>query len=264
MDHSPKSGCAPSWRLRGGQERGAARRDAQLREFHARGWRPVDLQRVTGYSRETIRQALHPEVRRAANTSRRKAASHRPLPAGRRRARQLRRPQAVRRGGAPRRPARPDGRDGEPAARTSTGPATRATTSTGRPGSPRCTGPSSTKRAPPTIFEPGSTGGCWCELWPTLWLPPQVRRLWESRFPELASLPRRGRLAWTPSTSCWPGSASPPRSGTGSPSPAATRCRPRASCSDPARTSTCSRSGSGGASSRPRSRPSSTPTSPRA
>jgi hypothetical protein len=22
-------------------------------------------------------------------------------------------------------------------------------------------------------------------LWPTLWLPPQVRRLWESRFPEL-------------------------------------------------------------------------------
>ena len=48
-------------------------RDAQLREFHARGWRPVDLQRVTGYSRETIRQALHPEVREAANTSRRKA-----------------------------------------------------------------------------------------------------------------------------------------------------------------------------------------------
>ena len=27
------------------------RRDAQLREFHARGWRPVDLQRVTGYSK---------------------------------------------------------------------------------------------------------------------------------------------------------------------------------------------------------------------
>src|SRR5688572_3385304 len=51
------------------------RRDAQLREFHARGWRPVDLQRVTGYSRETIRQALHPEVRRATNTGRRKVAS---------------------------------------------------------------------------------------------------------------------------------------------------------------------------------------------
>src|SRR5882757_7041314 len=51
------------------------RRDAQLREFHARGWRPVDLQRVTGYSRETIRQALHPEVRLATNTSRRKSIS---------------------------------------------------------------------------------------------------------------------------------------------------------------------------------------------
>ena len=25
-------------------------------------------------------------------------------------------------------------------------------------------------------------------MWPNLWLPPQVRRLWESRFPELASL----------------------------------------------------------------------------
>src|SRR5262245_39028461 len=51
------------------------RRDAQLREFHARGWRPVDLQRVTGYSRETIRQALRPEVRTLANTNRRKVAA---------------------------------------------------------------------------------------------------------------------------------------------------------------------------------------------
>jgi len=25
------------------------------------------------------------------------------------------------------------------------------------------------------------------ELWPTLWLPPQVRRLWEGRFPQLAA-----------------------------------------------------------------------------
>ena len=29
-------------------------RDAALRAFHADGWRPVDLQRVTGYSRETV------------------------------------------------------------------------------------------------------------------------------------------------------------------------------------------------------------------
>src|SRR5262245_15427425 len=55
------------------------RRDAQLREFHAQGWRPVDLQRITGYSRETIRQALHPEAREAVNTSRRKAV---PAPDG--------------------------------------------------------------------------------------------------------------------------------------------------------------------------------------
>ncbi|MFC4066319.1 hypothetical protein [Actinoplanes subglobosus] len=27
-------------------------------------------------------------------------------------------------------------------------------------------------------------------LWPTLWLPPQLRRLWEERFPELAETRR--------------------------------------------------------------------------
>src|SRR3954466_2176139 len=51
-----------------------AKRDAELRAFHAAGWRAVDLQRVTGYSRETIRQALHPQTRLAANSSRRKSA----------------------------------------------------------------------------------------------------------------------------------------------------------------------------------------------
>ncbi|SNT41773.1 hypothetical protein SAMN05421812_105452 [Asanoa hainanensis] len=49
-------------------------RDRRLRAFRDAGWRPVDLQRVTGYSRETIRQALRPEVRHATNNSRRKAA----------------------------------------------------------------------------------------------------------------------------------------------------------------------------------------------
>ncbi|MFG3678959.1 hypothetical protein ACGF5H_02485 [Micromonospora chalcea] len=53
-------------------------RDEQLRAFHAAGWRPVDLQRVTGYSRETIRQALRPEVRRATNISRRRASPRPP------------------------------------------------------------------------------------------------------------------------------------------------------------------------------------------
>jgi hypothetical protein len=53
-------------------------RDEQLRAFHAAGWRPVDLQRGTGYSRETIRQALRPEVRRATNISRRRTPPHPP------------------------------------------------------------------------------------------------------------------------------------------------------------------------------------------
>src|SRR5882757_5287206 len=61
-----------------------ARRDEQLRTFHANGWRPVDLQRITGYSRETIRHALNPDVRIAANAGRRKntrVAAHLPTPA---------------------------------------------------------------------------------------------------------------------------------------------------------------------------------------
>lgn len=57
-----------------------AERDAQLRAFHAEGWRPVDLQRVTGYSRETIRQALNAQARRAANVSRRKVPAAGGLP----------------------------------------------------------------------------------------------------------------------------------------------------------------------------------------
>src|SRR5690242_7965057 len=50
------------------------RRDQRIRDFHAAGWRPVDLQRITGYSRETIRHALHPDVRQATNAGRRKPA----------------------------------------------------------------------------------------------------------------------------------------------------------------------------------------------
>jgi len=30
-------------------------------------------------------------------------------------------------------------------------------------------------------------GGLLLRLWPTLWLPPQLRRRWEERFPELAA-----------------------------------------------------------------------------
>jgi len=30
-------------------------------------------------------------------------------------------------------------------------------------------------------------GGALARLWPTLWLPPPLRRLWEGRFPELSA-----------------------------------------------------------------------------
>lgn len=52
-------------------------RDAALRAFHAAGWRPVDLQRVTGYSRETIRQALNPQARDDINRGRREIRAQR-------------------------------------------------------------------------------------------------------------------------------------------------------------------------------------------
>ena len=52
-------------------------RDASLRAFHAAGWRPVDLQRVTGYSRETIRQALNPRAREEINRGRRETRAQR-------------------------------------------------------------------------------------------------------------------------------------------------------------------------------------------
>jgi hypothetical protein len=194
------------------------RRDATLREFHARGWRPVDLQRATGYSRETIRQALHPEVRRAANTSRRKPAAL----AGR---------HATAATAASARTA---------GTVTTTTAATTVTTAT-LPGRPTDTyasygdrkpyvvaerledlhGPTAgTVQLPPhldwsgnasydldkparlasmyrtVLNEAGSTddlrawidGRVLARLWSTLWLPPKVRRLWENRFPELASL----------------------------------------------------------------------------
>jgi hypothetical protein len=161
------------------------RRDDQLREFHARGWRPVDLQRVTGYSRETIRQALHPEVRRATNTSRRKVTS------------------------APSRPA-----DGYASygARKQYVVAERLDDLRGQtegtvnlPQHLDWSGKASYDLDRPArlasmyrtvLNEASSTddlrawidGQLLVQLWPTLWLPPQLQRLWESRFPELASV----------------------------------------------------------------------------
>ena len=53
--------------------RALAARDAGLREVAGMGLRQIDIIKLTGYSRETVRQALKPEAREAA----RKAAEGR-------------------------------------------------------------------------------------------------------------------------------------------------------------------------------------------
>ncbi len=160
------------------------KRDAQLREFLAAGWRPVDLQRVTGYSRETIRQALRPETRRVVNAGRRKtnpAAAVRPpddyQPYS------ARKPYVV--------------VDSLDALR---GP----TTGTVRlPNHLDWSGNATYDLAKParlasmykTVLNEAATvedlarwldGPMLVELWPSLWLPPRLRQLWEQRFPQLA------------------------------------------------------------------------------
>jgi hypothetical protein len=163
-----------------------ARRDARLRAFHASGWRPIDLQRVTGYSRETIRHALHPEAREAANASRRKVA-----------------PSGVARPPAAQPVAYGDGKPyvvaddlGDlrgPTEGMVTLPhhldwSGRATYDLDRPA--RLASMYKT-----VLNEAGTVKDLrnWLdqrvliELWPTLWLPPRLRALWESRFPELAA-----------------------------------------------------------------------------
>jgi hypothetical protein len=161
------------------------RRDATLREFHARGWRSVDLQRATGYSRETIRQALRPEVRRAANTSRRKVTASPSRPATGYASYGDRKPYVV--------AERLEDLRG-PTAGTVTLP--RHLDWSGNAGYDldKPTRLASMYRT--VLNEASSTddlrawidGRMLARLWPTLWLPPQVQRLWESRFPELASL----------------------------------------------------------------------------
>ncbi|MER6492677.1 hypothetical protein [Streptomyces griseorubiginosus] len=51
-------------------ERLLEERDAKLRQAVNDGWKQADLVRITGYSRETIRQALHPEIRAALRARR--------------------------------------------------------------------------------------------------------------------------------------------------------------------------------------------------
>jgi hypothetical protein len=161
------------------------RRDAQLREFRARGWRPVDLQRVTGYSRETIRQALHPEVRRVANTSRRKVASTPGRPADGYASYGARKPYVV--------AERLDDLRG-PTEGTVNLPQHLDWSGNASYDLDRPARRASMYRT--VLNEASSTDDlrAWIDgrlleqLWPTLWLPPELRRLWESRFPKLASL----------------------------------------------------------------------------
>jgi hypothetical protein len=159
-------------------------RDAHLREFHARGWRPVDLQRVTGYSRETIRQALHPEVRQATNNSRRKVTSTPSTPADGYASYGARKPYVV--------AERLDDLRGPKEGTVNLPPhldwSGNATYDLDKPARL-----ASMYRT--VLNEAGSTddlrswidGRLLVQLWSTLWLPPQLRGGWESRFPELAS-----------------------------------------------------------------------------
>lgn len=51
--------------FRDAPRRAAEQRDAALRQAHADGMGVMEIARITGFSRETIRQALSPEVRAA-------------------------------------------------------------------------------------------------------------------------------------------------------------------------------------------------------
>jgi hypothetical protein len=162
------------------------RRDTQLREFHARGWRPVDLQRATGYSRETIRQALHPDARRAVNRSRRKVPAVF-APAGHAHASYgSRKPYVV--------AERLDDLRG-PTEGTVTLPPHLDWSGNASYDLDKPARLASMYRT--VLNEAASTedlrhwidGRVLARLWPTLWLPPKVRRLWETRFPDLAARP---------------------------------------------------------------------------
>jgi hypothetical protein len=158
-------------------------RDRRLREFHDAGWRPIDLQRVTGYSRETIRQALNPEIRQATNSSRRKASPPpRPpadyIPYGERK------PYVV---------ADDLGELRGPTAGTVTLPHHLDWS-----GSPDYDlgKPARLASMYETVLNEAATvddlrtwidGQLLLRLWPTLWLPASLRRAWLQRFPQLAA-----------------------------------------------------------------------------
>ncbi|WP_229400873.1 hypothetical protein [Micromonospora okii] len=155
-------------------------RDEQLRAFHAAGWRPVDLQRVTGYSRETIRQALRPEIRRATNLSRRKTSPQPPedyRPYGDRKPYVVADNLAELNGPTQGVVALPRHLEWSGHAEYDLSRLERLAS-----------------MYKVVLTEAGTVDdlNTWLDadilrrLWPTLWLPPQLRRSWEEAFPELA------------------------------------------------------------------------------
>ena len=160
-----------------------AERDQRLRDFRDAGWRPVDLQRVTGYSRETIRQALRPEVRHATNSSRRKTSPDTGPPAdyvpyG------DRKPYVV--------------ADSLDELRGPTAGAVRLPRHLDWSGSPDYSLDNAaqlTSMYETVLNEAASVddlrvwinGSRLVRLWPTLWLPAALRLAWEQRFPQLAA-----------------------------------------------------------------------------
>ena len=136
-----------------------------------------------GHSRETVRQALHPEVP-GASTSRRKVASTPSRPADRYASYACKPYVVAERLDDLRGPT--EGTVNLPQHLDWSGNASYDLDKPARRSSMYRT----------VLNEASSTDDlrAWIDgrlleqLWPTLWLPPELRRLWESRFPKLASL----------------------------------------------------------------------------
>jgi hypothetical protein len=174
------------------------RRDQRIRDFHAAGWRPVDLQRITGYSRETIRHALHPDVRQATNAGRRKTARPEAPPRVEPRSEQRPEPRLEQRGYGDRKPyvvaEHLDELRG-PTQGTVTLPQHLDWSGSAVYDLDRPARLASMYKAVLNEARGVEDLRDWLdrralvELWPTLWLPPRLRDMWEARFPELAARP---------------------------------------------------------------------------
>lgn len=68
---------AAAQRFREAPKRALEERDAALQQAAAEGWKQVDIIRATGFSRETVRQALKPEARAAVRDAEARRAADR-------------------------------------------------------------------------------------------------------------------------------------------------------------------------------------------